>query len=48
MTASFSTGFKEQVEYTNRPPTFNSSNPRFKMRNCILKTWIHDIYNNIT
>ena len=32
MTASFSIGFNEQVEYTNRPPGFNNSRPLVNIR----------------
>ena len=37
-TASFSTGFREQVEYTSRPPGCSSSRPRFRIRSCNLDT----------
>ena len=37
MTASFSIGFKEQVEYTRRPPIAKSSAPLRKILVCILK-----------
>ena len=36
MTASFSTGLKEHVEYTNLPPGLSSSNPRSKILSWIL------------
>lgn len=36
MTASSSTGFNEQVEYTIWPPIHKSSSPRLNNRNCKL------------
>jgi len=48
ITASFSSGFSEQVEYTRRPPTDSISTPRRKIRNWILQHitdnlhyWLH-------
>jgi hypothetical protein len=32
-TASFSNGFKEQVEYDNFPPTFSNSRPLLRIAN---------------
>ena len=37
ITASFSAGLNEHVEYTRRPPTSNNSNPRFNILACKLK-----------
>ena len=37
MTASFSTGLNEHVEYTNLPPTANSSKPLSNTLTCTLK-----------
>lgn len=37
ITASFSSGLNEQVEYTRRPPTDSISTPRRKIRNWILQ-----------
>lgn len=37
ITASSSTGFREHVEYTRRPPTSNRSRPRFRILAWILQ-----------